>query len=72
MRIEEEVFARHKLIPEKLMAYGFTPVNDRLTYSRELPEDSMKIIVEYDGAINGRIIDLSLIQGALGSDREHS
>ena len=47
MRIEEEVFARHKLIPEKLMAYGFTPVNDRLTYSRELPEDSMKIIVRF-------------------------
>ena len=60
MRIEEEIFARHKLIPEKLIDYGFTSVNDRLTYSKELPDDGMKIIVEYDGAINGRIIDLSL------------
>ena len=60
MRIEEEVFARHKLIPDKLIAFGFTPEGDRLTYSRELPDDSMKIIIEYDDTINGRIIDLSL------------
>ena len=60
MRIEEEVFARHKLIPDKLIDYGFKTENDRLTYSCELPDDGMKIIVEYDGAINGRIIDLSL------------
>lgn len=60
MRIEEEIFARHKLIPEKLIDYGFTSVNDHLTYSTELPDDGMKIIVEYEGAINGRIIDLSL------------
>ena len=74
MRIEEEVFARHKLIPDKLIAYGFTPEGDRLTYSRELPDDGMKIIVEYDGIINGRIIDLSLndeytafrVEGATG------
>ena len=60
MRIEEEVFARHKLIPDKLIDYGFKTENDRLAYSRELPDDGMKIIVEYDGTINGRIIDLSL------------
>ena len=74
MRIEEEVFARHKLIPDKLIDYGFKIENDRLTYSRELPDDGMKIIVEYDGAINGRIIDLSLndeytafrVEGATG------
>ena len=74
MRIEEEIFARHKLIPEKLIDYGFTSVNDRLTYSKELPDDGMKIIVEYNGTINGRIIDLSLndeytafrVEGATG------
>ncbi len=60
MRIEEEVFARHKLIPDRLIAYGFTQVNDCLTWSRELPDEDLKIVVEYDGAINGRIIDLSL------------
>ena len=60
MRIEEEVFARHKLIPDKLIDYGFKTENNRLAYSRELPDDGMKIIVEYDGAIAGRIIDLSL------------
>lgn len=60
MRIEEEVFARHKLIPDKLIAFGFTPEGDRLTYSRELSDDGMKIIVEYNGTIGGRIIDLSL------------
>ena len=60
MRIEEEVFARHKLIPDKLIDYGFKTENDRRTYSRELPDDGMKIIVEYDGAISGRIIDLSM------------
>ena len=74
MRIEEEVFARHKLIPDKLVDYGFKTENDRLAYSRELPDDGMKIIVEYDGVINGRIIDLSLndectafrVEGATG------
>ena len=60
MRIEDEVFARYKLIPDKLVEYGFKTENDRLAYSRELPDDGMKIIVEYDGVINGRIIDLSL------------
>lgn len=60
MHIEEEVFARHRIIPDKLIDYGFKTENDRLTYSRELPDDGMRIIVEYDGAINGRIIDLSL------------
>ena len=74
MRIEEEVFARHKLIPDKLIEYGFKTENDCLTYSWELPDDGMKIIVKYDGAINGRIIDLSLndeytafrVEGATG------
>lgn len=74
MRIEEELFSRHKLIPDKLIAYGFTSEGDRLIYARELPDDGMKIIVEYDGAINGRIIDLSLneeymafrVEGATG------
>ena len=60
MRIEEEVFARHRISPDKLIDSGFKTENDRLTYSRELPDDGMRIIVEYDGAINGRIIDLSL------------
>ena len=59
MRIEEEIFARHKLIPDKLIAFGFAPEGDRLTWSRELPDDGMRIVVEYDGAIQGRIIDLS-------------
>ena len=60
MRIEEEVFARHRIVPEKLIAYGFTDENGRLTYAKALPDDGMKIIVEYNGTINGRIIDLSL------------
>ena len=59
MRIEEEIYARYRLIPDKLIAYGFTNDGDHLTCSRELPDDDMKIIVEYDGAIHGRIIDLS-------------
>ena len=74
MRIEEEVFARHRIVPEKLIAYGFTDENGRLTYARALPDDGMKIIVEYDGTIKGRIIDLSLndeytafrVEGATG------
>ena len=74
MRIEEEIFARHRIVPEKLITYGFTDENGRLTYARTLPDDGMKIIVEYDGAINGRIIDLSLnddytafrVEGATG------
>ena len=49
MRIEEEVFARHKLIPGRLIDYGFKTENDRLAYTRELPDDGIKIIVEYDG-----------------------
>jgi len=60
MRIEDEVFARHRIIPDKLIDYGFKTENDRLAWSRELPDDDMMIIVVYDGAIKGRIIDLSL------------
>ena len=60
MRIEEEVFARHRIIPDKLIAFGFTSEGDRLTYARELPDDGMKIVLEYDGAISGRIIDLTM------------
>lgn len=74
MRIEEEVFSHHSIVPEKLFAYGFSSEGDRLVYSRELPDDGMKIIVEYDGTINGRIIDQSLndeytafrVEGATG------
>ena len=58
--MKNQVFACHRIIPDKLIDYGFKTENDRLTYSRELPDDGMRIIVEYDGAINGRIIDLSL------------
>ena len=74
MRIEEEVFARHRLIPDKLIAFGFTSEGDRLTYARELAADGMKIVLEYDGAIIGRIIDLTMnddytafrVEGATG------
>ena len=60
MRIEQEVFARHRILPDRLIDYGFTSKGDRLIYARELADDGMEIVVEYDGAINGRIIDLSL------------
>ena len=74
MGIEEEIFARHRIVQEKLIAYGFTDENGRLTYAKALPDDGMKIIVEYNGTINGRIIDLSLndeytafrVEGAMG------
>ena len=74
MGIEEDIFARHRIVSEKLIAYGFTDENGRLTYARALPDDGMKIIVEYNGTINGRIIDLSLndeytafrVEGATG------
>ena len=74
MGIEEEIFARHRIVQDKLIAYGFTDENGRLTYAKALPDDGMKIIVEYNGTINGRIIDLSLndeytafrVEGATG------
>lgn len=44
----------------KLRDYGFFMEDGKLIYERILPRDSLKIIVEYDGSIHGRVIDIAL------------
>ncbi len=59
MSIEDEVFTNYSVNEEKLIHYGFRSENGELVYMRLLPQDNLKIIVEYDGTIRGRIIDLA-------------
>ena len=41
------------------MAYGFQPEGHTLVYSRELATENFRIIITYDRALSGKIIDLA-------------
>ena len=59
MSIENEIFLNHLIDREQLVKYGFQPEGDHLVYSVPLPEDGFEIVIEYDGAIWGSIMDLA-------------
>lgn len=60
MSIESETFANYLFRPEALMAYGFSPRDGKLAFVQSLPEDCLEIVLTYDGALSGRIMDLSM------------
>ncbi len=60
MSIEDEIYLNYSINEEKLCSYGFVVKDGKLVYTKRMQQDSLKIIVEYDGAIHGRIIDLDV------------
>lgn len=59
MSIEEELFSGYVTDENKLADFGFTPENGRLVYKKDLTVDDFQIVIEYNSAFKGRIIDLS-------------
>ena len=60
MTIEEEVFSRYLIQPEKLLFYGFEPDGQALVYEKMLPEENFRICLRFDGEIRGKILDLAI------------
>ena len=59
MRIEEELFQKYLADENKLVAYGFVPGNGKLSFTKDLPDENFRIIIEYSNSFSGWIIDLS-------------
>ena len=59
MSIESETFSNYSIRQDRLLDYGFQPDGDRLRFRTLLPEDNFEIIIEYDGTLRGRIMDLT-------------
>ena len=58
MSIERETFSNYLIQKDGLLYYGFQPNGDNLIYVKKLPEDHLEIILTYDGAFRGKIMDL--------------
>lgn len=58
---EEKFFARRKMNPTKLLAYGFTEESDGYRYTIALMDGQLQLFVSiaYDGAVSTRIVDPS-------------
>ena len=59
MSIESETFSNYSIRQDRLLDYGFQPDGDRLSFKMPLSEDNFEIIIEYDGTLRGRIMDLT-------------
>lgn len=70
MKIEEELFQKYLVDENKLVAYGFVPVNGKLTFTKDLPDENFQIIIEYNDSFSGRIIDLSIGEEYVNYRRE--
>ena len=57
--IEKELFSHYSIDEKKLMAYGFQPEGHLLVYSQDLEAENFRIIMTYDRALSGKIIDLA-------------
>lgn len=57
MSMEQELFRRWQIQPEKLLQYGFQPDGDKLVYEQPLPEEKLRIFLTYDGELRGQIFD---------------
>ena len=57
--IEKELFGNYSVDEKKLWEYGFQPDGSTLVYARELPAENFRIVITYDRAFSGKIIDLS-------------
>ena len=57
--IEKELFSHYAIDEKKLLAYGFRPEGSTLVYTQDLAADRLRIIITFDRALSGRIIDLA-------------
>ncbi len=57
--IEKEVFSHYSIDEKKLLAYGFQPEGHMLVYSQDLETENFRIIMTYDRALSGKIIELA-------------
>ena len=57
--LEKELFSHYSIDEKKLLSYGFQPEGHTLVYSQELANDHFRIIITYDRALSGKIIDLA-------------
>ena len=58
MSIESETFSNYSIKQDRLRDYGFQPESDKLVFRKSLPEDNFEIVIEYDGTLRGKIVDL--------------
>lgn len=60
MKIEETVFERKKIIPERALGFGFTRRGDGLFYCRPFLSGDFRaeILVAPDGSVSGSVIDV--------------
>ena len=70
MKIEEELFQKHSTDEKKLASYGFRPDGSIMVFTKELPEENFRIVVEYNGSFSGKIIDLSAEEEYVNFRRE--
>lgn len=57
--MEEEIFKKCIILPEKLLEYGFTKKDKILFLEKEILNNEFKIVISYDNKIEGKIIDQS-------------
>ncbi|MCR4576393.1 MAG: MmcQ/YjbR family DNA-binding protein [Clostridiales bacterium] len=57
--IEKELFGSYSIDEKKLREYGFQPDGSALVYAHELPKENFRIVITYDRAFSGKIIDLA-------------
>ena len=57
--IEKELFSHYSIDEKKLLAYGFEPQGHTLVYTHDLEAENFRIIITYDRALSGKIIDLA-------------
>ena len=60
MNIEQELFKRSILVPDKLLDFGFTKKQDLYVYSTKIMNDKFKVVITIkDEVIKGKIYDLT-------------
>ncbi len=59
MTLEQEIFDKYLIMRDKLLSYGFYEADGGLIYTKPLTEENFKIVLEYDGELHGKIIDLA-------------
>lgn len=57
--IEKELFSHYSIDEKKLMAYGFEPQGHTLIYTLDLAAENFRIVITYDRALSGKIIDMA-------------
>ena len=60
MNIEQELFKRSILVPDKLLDFGFTKKQDLYVYTTKIMNDKFKVVITIkDEVIKGKIYDLT-------------